>query len=40
MKLNCQRCKKEWDYKGKNQWYATCPDCKTSVKMLREQVEE
>ena len=35
VKLKCQRCKKEWEYKGDNKFYATCPDCKTSVKIKK-----
>ena len=31
-KLNC-KCGFEWDYKGKMKHNATCPDCKTSVKI-------
>ena len=33
MKLKCQRCKHEWEYKGKNKWFTSCPKCKTSVKI-------
>jgi len=33
MKLKCQRCGREWDYKGKKKWFTSCPDCKTSVKI-------
>ncbi len=42
MKLICTKktCKKEWDYQGSNKFYATCPDCKTSVKILKPEVEE
>ena len=29
--LECQRCGREWDYGG-SRHYATCPNCKTSVK--------
>jgi DNA-directed RNA polymerase subunit RPC12/RpoP len=25
--LKCQHCEKEWMYKGKGKYYATCPDC-------------
>jgi len=31
--LQCKKCGKEWDYKGDNKFYATCPDCKSSVKI-------
>ena len=34
--LKCKRCGHEWDYAGKRKWYATCPDCKTSVKIKAE----
>lgn len=30
-----EACKRKWVYKGKNVFYATCPDCKTSVKILK-----
>ena len=39
MKLNCLRCKKEWEYKGKIKpvkdypQYTSCPRCKTSIKI-------
>jgi hypothetical protein len=32
MKLKC-KCGNEWDYKGKNKYTATCPDCKKIVKI-------
>jgi Zn finger protein HypA/HybF involved in hydrogenase expression len=33
VKLKCQRCGHEWEYKGKRKYYTSCPDCKTSVKI-------
>ncbi len=39
MKLKCKKCKYEWDYNGKVKPnknytpYASCPRCKTSVKV-------
>jgi DNA-directed RNA polymerase subunit RPC12/RpoP len=36
MKLECQRCKKVWDYTGSNDYYATCPNCFTKVKVKKE----
>lgn len=33
MKVKCDRCEKEWEYKGKNKYYATCPDCHNAVKL-------
>jgi hypothetical protein len=33
--LECQRCGYDWDYTGDKQW-GTCPNCKTSVKAVKE----
>ena len=42
MKIKCpnKRCVEangnkpyEWDYRGENPFYATCPRCKTSIKI-------
>ena len=35
MRLKCKRCGHEWDYKGKNPYYATCPFCLSKVKVKR-----
>jgi tRNA(Ile2) C34 agmatinyltransferase TiaS len=35
MKLKCQRCGNEWEYKGKNEYYAPCSKCKTSVSLKK-----
>lgn len=35
MFLKCKRCEKEWDYKGKNEYYATCPRCLTKVRVIK-----
>ncbi len=35
MKLNCQRCGREWDYKGKSEWFTSCPTCRTSIKVKK-----
>jgi hypothetical protein len=31
--VRCQRCGKEWQYKGKRRFFATCPDCRHNVKL-------
>lgn len=31
--LECQKCGREWEYHGNSEYYATCPNCKTSVKI-------
>jgi phage FluMu protein Com len=36
MDLSCKRCGKGWSYSGGRKFYATCPDCKTSVKIPEE----
>jgi hypothetical protein len=33
MKLKCKKCKYEWNYTGKNPYYATCPYCLAKVKV-------
>jgi len=33
MKLNCKRCKHNWEYTGSKIYYTSCPNCKTSVKI-------
>ena len=35
MILTCKRCGHTWDYKGKNEYYATCPYCMRKVKVLK-----
>jgi hypothetical protein len=44
--IKCQRCKKEWKYKGKKlkyykiiSQYTCCPYCRTTVK-IKEIIEE
>ena len=32
-RLTCKKCKTKWNYKGKKKHYATCPDCKDSVRI-------
>ena len=36
IKMKCGKCGHKWPYKGKSKHYATCPDCKTSVKINSE----
>jgi len=31
--LRCGRCGYGWEYGGKSEWYASCPRCKSSVKV-------
>jgi len=35
IELKCKKCGREWTYRGKKEYYATCPDCKTSVKIKK-----
>jgi len=37
MKLKCKKCKKEWEYKGNNKYFATCPDCLRKVDIIGNQ---
>lgn len=36
MELKCSSCNKVWNYTGKNKVTATCPDCRTLVKIQNE----
>ena len=33
MLLQCTRCGYEWEYKGKSEWYVSCPRCRTTVRI-------
>lgn len=39
MKIKCQRCKYEWEYKGKSEWYASCPKCRTAINVRKLKAE-
>lgn len=39
MKIKCQRCKYEWEYKGKSKWYTSCPKCRTSINVRKLEAE-
>ncbi len=36
MELECKSCGYEWDYQGKSDYYATCPNCHYKVKIPAE----
>ena len=36
MKVKCQNCGHEWDYKGKSEYYVTCPKCLYKVNLKKE----
>jgi len=42
IKLKCKnpKCRREWEYKGDKRFYASCPDCKNSVKIPEKSEEE
>jgi len=37
--LRCHRCKHEWVFGGKNDWYATCPNCRTYTSIVRNTIQ-
>lgn len=37
-RLKCQRCKKVWNYKGNREYYVCCPNCRTSVSLIKAEV--
>lgn len=40
MKLKCNRCEYEWDYKGSGYMYTSCPRCRTNVRIGDRNVRE
>ena len=36
--LKCQRCRHNWYYKGKNEYVATCPHCRTYVTIKKSRI--
>jgi tRNA(Ile2) C34 agmatinyltransferase TiaS len=35
MEIICLRCNHKWDYKGKSEWYASCPKCRTTINVKK-----
>lgn len=35
LKIKCKRCDYQWEYKGKSEWYTSCPKCKTTVNIKK-----
>jgi len=35
MKLKCKHCDYEWEYGGTQEFYATCPQCRYKVRILK-----
>jgi len=40
VKLKCHHCGHEWEYRGKSQFYASCPVCHYKVHVKKCRVEE
>ncbi len=40
MKLTCKFCRYGWNYNGRMTLYATCPNCRCSVKIKGEEQEK
>jgi hypothetical protein len=32
--LRCKKCLRQWEYKGKSPYYATCPRCYNKVRIV------
>ena len=32
-KLTCKHCRHTWEYKGKSEYWATCPKCRYQVNL-------
>ena len=35
LQVKCTRCGKTWSYSGASEYYASCPNCKTSVNLRK-----
>lgn len=35
IKVKCKRCSKEWNYKGNQEYYVTCPRCYNKVNIQK-----
>ncbi len=33
--LKCKRCGYEWEYRGRSEWYACCPRCRSQIRVRR-----
>ena len=31
--MKCKKCGYSWEYKGKSKFYASCPRCRTNIKI-------
>jgi len=42
MELKCKRkaCQHVWDYKGDSKFYACCPKCKSSIRIIHPENEK
>lgn len=40
MKVKCHHCGHEWNYGGKNPYYAMCPTCRYKVSLKRQEIAE
>ncbi len=36
--IKCHRCNHKWYYKGKNEYVATCPHCRTYVTLKKHSI--
>jgi hypothetical protein len=39
MRLRCPKCGHIWDYKGRREFYVTCPNCYYKVNIRKNRVE-
>ena len=38
MKLKCKPCGYSWGYKGEHEFWATCPRCRSKVRIPKKEV--
>jgi len=36
MEIKCKKCQYKWNYKGKSEYYATCPRCYNKINIKKD----
>jgi len=40
VRLKCKKCGWVWDYGGRKEYYATCPNCRRAVNIKKERISD
>jgi hypothetical protein len=39
-KIKCNKCNHSWEYKGKSDYYVTCPSCYTKINISKQKINK